>query len=293
VSRGDPSARSGSRRGAVVVTGASSGIGRATATHLDSLGFRVFAGVRKESDADALRAAGSDRLEPMELDVADESSVDSAAREVSERVGDAGVAGLVNNAGIGVGGPVELLALDDLRRQLEVNLVGQVAVTQALIPQLRRASGRIVFMSSVGGRIAIPFMSPYHVSKWGVEALADSLRIELSPWGMEVVVIEPGSIATPMWDKSQNEADDILDRMDAEQRELYGERVAALQAAALEEAARGIPPERVAEVVAKVLTARRPRTRYLVGRDAKVNARVRRLVPDRVFDRLISRQMGI
>jgi NAD(P)-dependent dehydrogenase (short-subunit alcohol dehydrogenase family) len=293
VSRGDPSAGSGSGRGAVVVTGASSGIGRATALHLDSLGFRVFAGVRKASDADALGADGSDRLEPLDLDVADGSSVDSAAREVSERVGDAGLAGLVNNAGIGIGGPVELLELDALRRQLEVNLVGQVAVTQALIPQLRRARGRIVFMSSVGGRLAIPYMSPYHVSKWGLEALADALRIELNPWGIEVVVIEPGSIATPMWDKSQNEADDILERMDAEQRELYGERVAALQAAALEEAARGIPPERVAEVVAAALTARRPRTRYLVGRDAKINARVRRLVPDRVFDRLLSRQLGL
>jgi len=293
VSNGDPGVGSGSRRGAVVVTGASSGIGRATALHLDSLGFRVFAGVRKESDADALRADGSDRLEPLEVDVADESSVDSAAREVSARVGDAGVAGLVNNAGIGVGGPVELLALDDLRRQLEVNLVGQVAVTQALIPLLRSARGRIVFMSSVGGRLSLPFMSPYHVSKWGVEALADALRIELHPWGIEVVVVEPGSIATPMWDKGQSHADDVLSRMDAEARALYGEKVTALQAAAQEEAARGIPPERVAEVVAKALTARRPRTRYLVGRDAKINARVRRLVPDRVFDRLISRQMGI
>lgn len=280
-------------RGAVVVTGASSGIGRATALHLDSLGFQVFAGVRKDADAESLRSEGSERLEPLEIDVADEASVAAAARWVAERTGDGGLAGLVNNAGIGLGGPVELLSLDDLRRQLEVNVVGQVAVTQSLIPQLRRANGRIVFMSSVGGRLAIPFMSPYHVSKWGLEALADSLRVELRPWAIEVVLIEPGSIATPMWDKAQDRADDVISRMDAEGRKLYGENVAALQATAQEEAARGIPPQRVAEVVAAALTARRPRTRYLVGRDAKINARVRRLVPDRVFDRLISRQIGL
>ena len=276
-----------------VVTGASSGIGRATALQLDSLGFSVFAGVRKQADAESLRAAGSERLEPLTIDVADESSVETATSEVTERVGEGGLAALVNNAGIGLGGPVELLSLEDLRRQLEVNLVGQVAVTQALIPLLRRAKGRIVFMSSVGGRLSIPYMSPYHMSKWGVEALADGLRIELRPWGIEVVLIEPGSIATAMWDKAQDEAAGVIERMDAEGRALYGENVAALQASAQQEAARGIAPERVAEVVAKALTARRPKTRYLVGRDAKVNARVRRLVPDRVFDRLLSRQIGL
>jgi NAD(P)-dependent dehydrogenase (short-subunit alcohol dehydrogenase family) len=280
-------------RGAAVVTGASTGIGRATALHLDRLGFTVFAGVRKAADAESLRAAGSQRLEPLTIDVADEASIGAAAQEVAERVGESGLAALINNAGIGVGGPVELLSLEDVRRQLEVNLVGQVGVTQALIPLLRRATGRIVFMSSVGGRLAIPYMSPYHMSKWGLEALADALRIELRPWGIEVVVIEPGSIATPLWDKAQDTADHLISGMDAEGRELYGENVAALQASAQEEAARGIPPERVAEVVATALGARRPRTRYLVGRDAKINARVRRLVPDRVFDRLLSRQMGL
>lgn len=279
--------------GAVVVTGASSGIGRASALHLDSLGFRVLAGVRKDADAESLRDAGSSRLEPLIVDVADESSVEAAAREVSERVGADGLAGLVNNAGIGLGGPVELLSLDDLRRQLEVNLIGQVGVTQALIPLLRKTQGRVVFMSSVGGRLAIPYMSPYHMSKWGVEALADALRIELRPWGIEVVLIEPGSIATALWDKAQDEAAGVIERMDADGRGLYGENVAALQASARKEAARGIAPERVAEVVAKALTARKPKTRYLVGRDAKINARVRRLVPDRVFDRLLSRQIGL
>jgi NAD(P)-dependent dehydrogenase (short-subunit alcohol dehydrogenase family) len=276
-----------------VVTGASTGIGRATALHLDRLGFKVFAGVRKAADAESLRAAGSERLEPLTIDVADEASIWAAAQELTERVGESGLAALVNNAGIGVGGPVELLSLEDLRRQLEVNLVGQVGVTQALIGLLRKARGRIVFMSSIGGRLAIPYMAPYHMSKWGLEALADALRIELRPWGIEVVLIEPGTIATPLWDKAQNSADDLISGMDAEGRELYGENVAALQASAQAEAERGIPPQRVAEVVAKALTAPRPKTRYLVGRDAKINARVRRLVPDRVFDRLLSRQIGL
>lgn len=288
---GEPS--EASARGAVLVTGASSGIGRATALALDSLGFEVFAGVRKDSDAESLRAEGSDRLEPLMLDVADEASVGAAASAVEERTGERGLAGLVNNAGVAIGAPVEMIELDELRRQLEVNLVGQVAVTKALIPLLRRARGRIVFISSVGGRLSLPFMSPYHASKWGIEALADSLRIELRPWGIEVVVIEPGSIKTAMWGKGQSQADDVLGRMDAEGRALYGAKIAAMQAAAQEEEAKGIAPERVAEVVADSLTARRPRTRYLVGRDAKLNARVRRLVPDRVFDRLLERQMGL
>ena len=290
---GSGEARHGSGRRTVVVTGASSGIGRATALALDSLGFDVLAGVRKGSDAESLKGEASERLEPLMLDVADEASVDAAASAVEERTGERGLAGLVNNAGVAIGAPVELIELDELRRQLEVNLVGQVAVTKSLIPLLRRARGRIVFISSVGGRLSLPFMSPYHASKWGIEALADSLRIELRPWGIEVVVVEPGSIKTAMWGKGQSQADDVLGRMDAQGRALYGERITALQAAAQEEEAKGIAPERVAEVVTDSLTARRPRTRYLVGRDAKINARVRRLVPDRVFDRLIERQMGL
>jgi len=280
-------------RGAVVVTGASTGIGRATARELDRLGFRVFAGVRKDSDAESIRGEGSDRLEPLTIDVADETSVAAAAKSVGEKIGDAGLAGLVNNAGIVVAGPLEGLPLDGLRRQLEVNVVGQVAVTQAFIPALRRARGRIVLMSSVGGRISIPFMSPYHVSKWGLEAIGDALRLELKPWGMDVVIVEPGAIATPFWQKGQDTADEVEGNMDPEVRRLYGEQLEAVRGAARKSEAEGIPPERVAEVVAKALTSARPKTRYLVGRDAKLNARVRRIVPDRLFDRLISRELGL
>jgi NAD(P)-dependent dehydrogenase (short-subunit alcohol dehydrogenase family) len=219
--------------------------------------------------------------------------VKAAAEWVSERIGDAGLAGLVNNAGIAVAGPLEALPLDELRRQLEVNVVGQVAVTQAFLPAIRSARGRVIFMSSVGGRLSIPFMAPYHASKWAIEAIGDALRVELQPSGIEVVLIEPGSIATPIWEKGDQAGREIEREMEARHRELYSERVDAIRDAARKTGAEGIPPERVAEVVAEALTADRPKTRYLVGRDAKLNARVRKLVPDRVFDRLISRELGL
>ena len=280
-------------RGAVVVTGASSGIGRATAIELDRIGYRVFAGVRKDSDAESISGDGSDRLQPLTIDVADEASVEAAARTVGGEIGDAGLAGLVNNAGIVVAGPLEALPLEDLRRQLEVNVVGQVAVTQVFLPALRKARGRIVLMSSVGGRLSVPFMAPYHVSKWGLEAIGDALRLELRPWGIEVVLVEPGAIATPFWQKGQDAADELEGRIDPEVRERYSTQIEAVRNAARESEAEGIPPERVAEVVAEALTADRPKTRYLVGKDAKLNARVRKLAPDRVFDRLLSRELGL
>jgi NAD(P)-dependent dehydrogenase (short-subunit alcohol dehydrogenase family) len=278
--------------GAVVVTGASTGIGRATALHLDSLGFQVLAGIRREADADSLRSAGSERLEPLHIDVTDSGSIAAAAVRVNELTGEAGLAGLVNNAGTVIAGPLEVLPIEELRRQLEINLVGQVAVTQAMLPALRRASGRIVFMSSIGGRIALPFNAPYHASKFGIEAVGDSLRQELRPWGIEVSIVEPGSVATPIWAKGSSEGDRLSEGMSEDHVELYGETIDRFRTAALEIGEEGIPPERVAEVVAQALTAKRPKTRYLVGRDAKVRARVRRVIPDRVFDRLVARQLG-
>lgn len=280
-------------RGAVVVTGSSTGIGRATALELDRIGYRVFAGVRKDSDADSIRGDGSDRLEPLTIDVTDQGSIEAAQGTVAEKIGDGGLACLVNNAGVAVPGPVELLALDDLRRQLEVNLVGQVAVTQAFLPALRQARGRLVFVSSVGGRISLPFNAAYHMSKWGVEALGDALRLELAPWDIDVVLIEPGSIATPIWEKGAAEGDALEESADERARELYAARLEKFRDAAMETGAEGIPPERVADVIADALTAERPKTRYLVGSDAKRNALVHKLVPDRVFDRLISRELGL
>jgi NAD(P)-dependent dehydrogenase (short-subunit alcohol dehydrogenase family) len=272
--------------GSVVVTGASTGIGEATARHLRELGFDVFAGVRKQEDAGRAQAAG---LQPLMLDVTDADSIESARRELEgERL-----AGLVNNAGIAVSGPLEFIPVDEFRRQLEVNVVGQVAVTQALLPLLRRSRGRVVNISSIGGRVALPLLGPYAASKFALEALSDSLRREMRPFGVEVVVVEPGGIKTPIWDKGNQRADDLMKAMPPEATELYGETVEKIRAESRKIAEdRGLPPRAVAEVVGKALTARRPKTRYLVGRDAKVRAAMAKRAPDRLMDALIGRALS-
>jgi len=279
-------------RGAVVVTGCSTGIGRACALHLDRLGFKVFAGVRKEADQERLSGEASERLEPLILDVTDSEHISRAAERVSEATG-GGLAGLVNNAGIGVGGPLELLSLSDFRHQIEVNLIGQVAVTQAFIPALRRARGRLVFISSIGGLIATPYMSPYHASKWGIEAVGDAVRQELRQFGVQVSIVEPGSIATPIWEKGTETAKAVRGNLSAEGQELYGGPVGRFEEVMRRSAERGAPPEKVAKVVTHALTARRPRTRYPVGADARVMATLKRLLPDRLRDRLVARATGL
>jgi NAD(P)-dependent dehydrogenase (short-subunit alcohol dehydrogenase family) len=279
-------------RGAVVVTGSSSGIGRACALHLDRLGFKVYAGVRKEVDAERLRGEASEHLEPLILDVTDSEQISGAAEHVSQAT-ESHLAGLVNNAGIGVGGPVELISLNDFRHQIEVNLVGQVAVTQAFIPALRRARGRLVFISSIGGLIATPYMSPYHASKFGIEAVGDVLRQELRPFGVQVSIVEPGSVATPIWEKGSATAKEVRSNLSAEGQELYGESLTRAEEMLGQTAERGAPPEKVAKVVAHALTARRPRTRYLVGADAKAMATLKKLLPDRLRDQLVARASGL
>jgi NAD(P)-dependent dehydrogenase (short-subunit alcohol dehydrogenase family) len=204
----------------VLVTGASTGIGRATALRMDGEGWRVFAAVRREEDAASLREAGSDRLVPVMLDVTDASQVVAAAERVAAGVGEAGLDGLVNNAGIAVLSPLETIPVDDFRRQIEVNLTAQVAITQAFLPLVRRATGRIVFVSSIGGRMALPFGGPYHASKYGIEAVADCLRQELRPWKIGVAVIEPGSIDTPIWERGERIADEVSERAHDSQEEL-------------------------------------------------------------------------
>lgn len=276
----------------VLVTGASTGIGRATALHLDAAGWQVFAGVRREEDAAALRAETSERLVPAILDVTDAEQIAAAADLVRQEAG-GGLDGLVNNAGIAVPGPLETLPIDDFRRQVGVNLTAQVAVTQALLPQIRAARGRIVFITSIGGLIAFPMFGAYHAAKFGLEATADVFRRELRPWGISVSAIEPGSIATPIWERGQKEADAIGDRATEAQNELYGRSIAALRKVSKRTAARGIPPEKVAATIERALSARRPRTRYLVGRDAHSQALLARLLPDRAIDRLIARFTGM
>lgn len=201
------------------------------------------------------------------------------------------VAGLVNNAGLVIPGPVEAVELEALRRQLEVNVVGQVAVTQVFLPMIRAARGRVVLMSSIGGRMAFPHLSPYNASKHALEAIGDSLRQEMRQFGVEVAIIEPGAVATPFWGKGQAEAPKARAAMDPELLELYGPELDRIEAISEKTGARGVSPERVAEAVVHALTAQRPRTRYLVGTDARIQAQLRKLLPDRVLDRLVAREM--
>jgi NAD(P)-dependent dehydrogenase (short-subunit alcohol dehydrogenase family) len=272
--------------GVVLVTGASTGIGEATALHLRELGFEPVAGVRRDEDAERLGGQG---LRTVRLDVTDEAQI-SAARE---SVGDGALVGLVNNAGVAVAAPLEFVPLDQLRRQLEVNLIGQVAVTQAFLPALRRAGGRIVNVSSIGGRVALPLLAPYNASKFALEGLSDSLRRELRAQGVDVVVIEPGGVKTPIWGKGNELADELTAQMPPEGERLYGRLIANVRKETLKiERERGLPPRAVAEVIGKALIADRPRTRYVVGSDAKVRAQLARLLPDRAMDRLIGRALG-
>jgi NAD(P)-dependent dehydrogenase (short-subunit alcohol dehydrogenase family) len=272
-----------------LITGASTGIGRATALHLDGKGWRVFAGVRKEEDTASLRDAGSERLVPLMLDVTDAGQVAAAAEQIGAEVGKGGLDGLVNNAGIAVPGPLETLPIDDFKRQVEVNLTAHVAVTQAMLPSIRRARGRIVFITSIGGLMAFPMFGAYHAAKFGLEAVGDVFRQELRPWGIKVAIVEPGSIATPIWERGEAEVDAIAGRARDGHTELYGEAIDAYREVARKTGARGIPPERVAKKIERALTARRPRTRYLVGADARGQALTKAVLPDRLVDWLVAR----
>jgi NAD(P)-dependent dehydrogenase (short-subunit alcohol dehydrogenase family) len=272
-----------------LVTGASTGIGEACALDLDQLGHRVFAGVRKPVDADRLLSRSSDRLVPVTLDVTSEEQIDQVAKEIDAAVGARGLDGVVNNAGIGLGGPLEFLALDEWRTQLEVNVVGQVAVTKAMLPLIRRATGRIVFIGSVAGRVATPLMGPYNASKHAIEAIGETLRHELRGFGIKVIVVEPGAIATEIWTKGHQTVARLEADMPAEAQELYGDQIAALKAGLELQDQRGIPARRVADVVQKALLSPRPRARYLVGPDAKAAGVLSRVAPDSAKDAVVSR----
>ena len=276
-----------------MITGASTGIGAACALHLDRLGWRVFAGVRKQADAETLKAQSSPRLTPISLEVTDAVSISTAAGAVAGAVGQAGLAGLVNNAGIVVPGPIEFLPLTDLRRQLEINVVGQVAVTQAFLPLIRAGRGRIVNMGSISGRMATPFTGAYAASKFALEAMTDALRLELAPWGIAVSIVEPGAVATPLWEKAAKTAEAMLGAAPPEALVLYGEAIEAVKRTAADAAKRAVDPVDVARIVEHALTAARPRTRYVVGREAKFRAAMALLVPDRVRDNLVAKAMGL
>jgi NAD(P)-dependent dehydrogenase (short-subunit alcohol dehydrogenase family) len=271
--------------GTVLVTGASSGIGEAAALHLRELGFDAVAAVRKDEDAERLAGRG---LRTLKIDVTDVDSIAAARHEL----GDGPLAGLVNNAGIAVAAPLEFLPLDQLRHQLEVNLIGQLAVTQRFLPALRAARGRIVNVSSIGGRVALPLVGAYHASKFALEAISDTLRRELLSQGVDVIVIEPGGVKTPIWRKGDELAAELTADMSPEGRRLYGNLIAAIRKQTTKIATEtGIEPRVVAEAIGHALTAKRPRARYLVGRDAKVRAPAAAVLPDRLMDRIVARTL--
>lgn len=280
-------------RGAIVITGASTGIGAACALRMDQRGYRVFAGVRRAADGEQLRSLASDRLTPLMIDVTNQRSIEDATAMVATAIGDHGVAGLVNNAGIAVTGPVEYLDLERYRQQFEVNYFGQIAVTQAFLPAIRRATGRIVMMGSIAGRVSAPFLSPYAGTKHALEALTDSLRVELGPWGIEVAIVEPGEIKTPIWDKGIANADDALAEMPEEAISRYEPFIEPIREYARAANETGLDASKVADAVEHALTAKRPKTRYLVGRDARIQATAKKWLPDRLVDRLTRSQLGL
>jgi NAD(P)-dependent dehydrogenase (short-subunit alcohol dehydrogenase family) len=268
--------------GNILVTGASSGIGRACAVRFAELGYRIFAGVRKASDGDTVKAVARDRLEPVLLDV---TCAESIAKAVAV-AGEEPLAGLVNNAGIAVAGPLELVPLEALRRQFEVNVIGLVAVTQAFLPLLRRGRGRIINVGSIAGRCALPGSGPYDSSKSAVDAITDVLRMELSGWGISVSLIEAGAVATPIWEKSLREAEELKGRVGTERYALYEGLMEAVREEATQSARNAAPVGRIVRAVVHAMTARRPRTRYIAGNDTLV-WRLLHLLPDRWRDKLI------
>lgn len=270
----------------VLVTGCGRGIGRATALRLAAAGWDVHAGIRKPEHGDELRAAagGGAKLTPVVVDITDPGHLAALPETLGGRL-DA----VVNNAGIVVSGPVEALPVEDIRQQLETNVVAQAAVTQAVLPLLRASEGRIVFVSSVSGRVATPFTGAYNASKFALEGLADALRMELREWGIPVVLVEPGSIDTDMWRLALDDADDAEARMSDEHRELYASQIASMRKAVSRIQRQTTPPEKVAAAIETALTASKPKARYLVGADARMQLALRAALPTKALDATLTR----
>jgi NAD(P)-dependent dehydrogenase (short-subunit alcohol dehydrogenase family) len=264
-----------------VVTGASSGIGRATALRLAAAGWHVYAGVRNLGDTPLAQT-----ITPLLMDVTNTEQIRAAVESVAEHVSSPGLNALVNNAGIGVAVPMELVPRESLRWQLEVNVVGQVAVTQAFLPLLRQARGRVVMIGSIGDRFTPPFGGPLAASKSAIASIADAFRQELAPWDIDVVLLEPASIHTEAIDKLERDSKSAADEFSPHGAELYRDTYLGMVAAALKREQKGSPPDVVAEKVQMVLTTSRPRARYLVGKDAQTLANLVRFVPTSTLDAL-------
>jgi NAD(P)-dependent dehydrogenase (short-subunit alcohol dehydrogenase family) len=273
---------------AIVVTGTRSGIGRACAIGLANAGYTVYAGVRRPADADELHAEHAS-IRPLILDVGDDAAVDAAAKVV-EQAGEP-LAGVVNNAGLCLGAPIEAQPIEDMRRMLEVNVLGAVRVTQGFLPLLRASRGRVVFVGAAAGRVALPMFGAYSASKFAIEAVADALRVELHPAGVRVSIVEPGAIDTPIFAASTRA--DLAEGLRQPAAGHYGDALAAMAKAAEDTHARALPPTAVAEVVLEALTAANPKSRYPVGTDAKLLSWFARLLPDGMRDALLAHEIGL
>ncbi len=274
---------------AVLVTGASTGIGRAIVERLAQGGTRVFAAVRDLSTVDE-----HPLVTPVRLDVTSADEAKAAADTVRDALGDTKLRGIVNNAGIAVGGPLEFVDLEELRRQFEVNVFGQIAVTQAFLPLLRDhgpSDPRIVFTSSINGRVGPPFIGPYAGSKHALNGMAESLRRELLPWGIRVSVLAPATVSTPIWDKATDQVKDAAEGLPPRGIELYGKAIQTMQKIVAGANDAGIPPSQVADAAHHALFSRRPKAEYLIGREAKAVAAASTLIPSRSFDKLVLRVM--
>jgi NAD(P)-dependent dehydrogenase (short-subunit alcohol dehydrogenase family) len=277
----------------VLVTGSSTGIGYASAVALAEKGLHVFAGVRSEADGNRVRLQSGGKLEPILLDVTNSEHIANARTHMESIVGEAGLRGLVNNAGIGVVGPLEFIPPEDFERQLNVNVKGLLAVTQAFLPLLRAASGRLCLVSSTNGFLTTPFMGPYSASKHAVEALGDALRVELAPWNIRVSLIEPGAADTPIWAKARTENEAMLARMPAECFALYGGMIDTLRGEAEKLARSAAPVKTVSDCVVHALTSKRPKTRYRCAKGARLAWIAARWLPDRLRDKIILKAMAL
>ena len=277
----------------VVITGASSGIGRATAVQMFKAGWRVFATVRKLDDGKKLQSEISEEITPLLMDVQDRGSIASAAQQLSSQLVEQKLDGLVNVAGIGMVRPIEYASPEDLQTIFEVNVFGQIAVTQALLPWIRRARGRIINISSIGAHIAIPFGGLLNASKSAFGLLSDTLRLELRPFGIHVCTVEPGAIHTPAVEKTLGNVEAVIAKLPAQGVAQYGEMLKSFAARAFAREARGSTPDVVARVVQRALTSRRPRTRYQAGKDAKFLVTLPKFVPDSLLDVLRLRALHL
>lgn len=284
------SERSLRRQSAVLVTGTSSGIGFATAIRLARHGTIVFAGIRRQVDGEMLLSEGAGNIKPMLIDVTDHGSL-LRARAKIEGLPEYRLDGLVNNAGIALGGPLELLPIDEIRKQFEVNFFGALAAIQIFLPLLRESGGRIVNVSSISGKLSAPFMGPYSASKFALEAASDALRLELRPFGVSVSVIEPGAVRTPIWRRATDASLKILDEVGSGRLD-YDTMIRQMSRFSQRQELQGIPPERVAQVIERALTARRPRARYVVGLDAWIRLFIARL-PEPLRDLIIFAVLGL